>query len=208
MQNGIGKKAPPVDSISCYKSPVHLKESIAASTSLLLRCIAMNIVHLHMPRIVYDRSIVGYLWYKLVHCARNISQLNRSTCIALHNLEKIQFSAEKLTMKYFLAFNASICKGLLCTSGQAKSWRETAPNISTSCSVCPEPVLLQMCPASYQPSNGCKIMFLSKYIFPAAGLCLELARMFAFVFGSRVCEGCVHPLPGLLHTVSMRTADG
>ena len=34
-------------------------------------------------------------------------------------------------------------------------------------------------------------MFLSKYIFPAAGLCLELARMFALVFGSRVCEGCV-----------------
>ena len=98
-------------------------------------------------------------------------------------------------MKYFLAFNASICKGLLCTSSQAKSWRETAPNISTSCSVCPEPVLLQMCPASYQPSNGCKIMFLSKYIFPAAGLCLELARMFALVFGSRVCEGCVQCTP-------------
>ena len=38
MQSGIGKKGPPVDSISCYKSPVHLKESIALLQVHLFYC--------------------------------------------------------------------------------------------------------------------------------------------------------------------------
>ena len=41
MQSGIGKKAPPVDSISCYKSPVHLKESIALVQVHLFYCNAL-----------------------------------------------------------------------------------------------------------------------------------------------------------------------
>ena len=41
MQSGSGKKAPPVDSISCYKSPVHLKESIALVQVHLFLCDAL-----------------------------------------------------------------------------------------------------------------------------------------------------------------------
>ena len=41
MQSGIGKKAPPVDSISCYKSPVHLKGSIALVQVHLFYCNAL-----------------------------------------------------------------------------------------------------------------------------------------------------------------------
>ena len=34
-------------------------------------------------------SNCSIVWHRLVHCARNVFQFNRSTCIALHNLEKI-----------------------------------------------------------------------------------------------------------------------